>query len=123
MAPLTYDTNYDAGETIGNVPGQRSNAENHEYYARGYGTRYVPQGISDAPTELRKQGRTHLDGISIYSQNSVLSFPPMSYKSVSLQADLVKRNNLHNRYQMLFAWLLNYILSLFLLLRSSICCC
>ncbi|VEL33929.1 unnamed protein product [Protopolystoma xenopodis] len=40
-----------------------------------------------------------------YSYNSMLAFPQMSSKSVSLQVGLVKRNNLHYLYQMLFAGL------------------
>ncbi|VEL22062.1 unnamed protein product [Protopolystoma xenopodis] len=32
---------------------------NHEYSGRGHGTRYVPQGLPEAPTKLRKHGRTN----------------------------------------------------------------
>ncbi|VEL12198.1 unnamed protein product [Protopolystoma xenopodis] len=55
MAPLTDD----AGETFANVPGRWSNAGNREYSGRGHGTRYVPQGDSEAPTKLPKRGRTN----------------------------------------------------------------
>ncbi|VEL36523.1 unnamed protein product [Protopolystoma xenopodis] len=58
MTPLTDDVDYDAGETFGNVPNQWSNGVNHEYYGRGQVTMYVPQGLPDAPTRLRKQDRT-----------------------------------------------------------------
>ncbi|VEL11501.1 unnamed protein product, partial [Protopolystoma xenopodis] len=55
MAPLTEG----AGKTFGNVPSQWCNAGNHGYYGRGHRTRYVPQGLPDAPTKLRKQVRTN----------------------------------------------------------------
>ncbi|VEL06584.1 unnamed protein product [Protopolystoma xenopodis] len=49
-------------------------------------------------------------GSSTYSHNSVLSFPPMSPKSVSVQGGIVKRNHLHHRYLVPFAGILTFIL-------------
>ncbi|VEL34356.1 unnamed protein product [Protopolystoma xenopodis] len=49
---------YDAGETFGNVPSKWSNAGNHGY-GNEHGTRCPPRGLPDAPTNLRKQGRTN----------------------------------------------------------------
>ncbi|VEL08312.1 unnamed protein product [Protopolystoma xenopodis] len=48
MAPLTDD----AGETFRNEPSQRSDAGNYEYYNRGHGARYVPQGCAETPTKV-----------------------------------------------------------------------
>ncbi|VEL26706.1 unnamed protein product [Protopolystoma xenopodis] len=55
MAPLTDDF----GEMLGNVPSQWCNGGTHEYYGGGHWTRYVPQGLLDAPTKLRKQDRAN----------------------------------------------------------------
>ncbi|VEL41306.1 unnamed protein product [Protopolystoma xenopodis] len=49
----------------------------------------------------------HMAHLTIH--NYMLSFPPMSPESVSLQVDLVKRNPLHHRYQMPLAELLTFI--------------
>ncbi|VEL08109.1 unnamed protein product [Protopolystoma xenopodis] len=59
-------------------------------------------------------------GSSTYSYTYVLSLAQMSPKRVSLQVGLMKRNHLHNRYQVPFAGLLTSILSPFLLPRLSI---
>ncbi|VEL26135.1 unnamed protein product [Protopolystoma xenopodis] len=54
MESFSDDANYDDGETFGNVPRPWSNVRHHEYYGEGPGTRYVPQGLRDAPNKLRK---------------------------------------------------------------------
>ncbi|VEL07927.1 unnamed protein product [Protopolystoma xenopodis] len=58
MTPHSDDADYDVGEAFENVPSQLFNARNHDYYGRGYGTMYVPQGLPDTPIKLQKQGRT-----------------------------------------------------------------
>ncbi|VEL26328.1 unnamed protein product [Protopolystoma xenopodis] len=47
------------GRTFGNLPSQLSNCGDHEYYGTGHRTMYVRQGLLDASTKLRKQGRTN----------------------------------------------------------------
>ncbi|VEL42832.1 unnamed protein product [Protopolystoma xenopodis] len=44
--------------TFWKVPSQWSNAGNHEYCGRGHRTRYIPQGVPNAPTKLRKRDQT-----------------------------------------------------------------
>ncbi|VEL38023.1 unnamed protein product [Protopolystoma xenopodis] len=53
MVPLTDD----AGERSGYVPRQRSDAGNHEYYAKGQRGRCVPQALLVAPTKLPKRSQ------------------------------------------------------------------
>ncbi|VEL27263.1 unnamed protein product [Protopolystoma xenopodis] len=53
MAPLPDNADYEAGETFGYVPIHWSDAGNREYNDRGHRSEDVPQGLPEAPAEVR----------------------------------------------------------------------
>ncbi|VEL27375.1 unnamed protein product [Protopolystoma xenopodis] len=67
MAKLTDDADYDAGETLENVPSPLSDTGNHDnYYGRRLRTRCVLQSLPENKTELRQRGQLTSKNVVVY---------------------------------------------------------